>query len=411
MKAFSNMKHRTRSDWGVRVILAAVVGALGYFAAAQSLAEALPDSQIELAHQLAPHNARITAKLSRVRMLSDPKLINRAEEERLAVAALRADPTAIPAVTTLGFVKQVRGDIAGARRLFAYSDRLSRRDLITRLWLIEDAVARDNAAEALHHYDVALRTNKAAPDILFPVLATASNDPVIAAALVKTLSARPAWAVPFLWFASGHSGDPGATARLFADLHRAKVPVSQEAQASLINALIDDRDLQGAWSYYALVRKGADRRRLRDPEFAAMLETPSRLDWVPANNDTGLSATIQPGARGGILDFSVPPSMGGEMVQQMQLLPPGEYIMDGHSLEVDQGPGALPYWLLKCAADGRELGRVIVSNSAENGGRFAGRFTVPADCTAQYLVLVARASDGMTGVTGQIDSVQLRPTS
>jgi hypothetical protein len=56
------------------------------------------------------------------------------------------------------------------------------------------------------------------------------------------------------------------------------------------------------------------------------------------------------------------------------------------------------------------MGRFSVPNSDERGGRFSEQFTVAQDCDAQTLSLVARASDDIMGVTGQILQAQLLPT-
>jgi hypothetical protein len=46
-------------------------------------------------------------------------------------------------------------------------------------------------------------------------------------------------------------------------------------------------------------------------------------------------------------------------------------------------------------------------NSTQDGGRFSGEFTVTSNCPVQTLSLVVRASDGASGVFGQIKEVQL----
>ncbi|WP_204310760.1 hypothetical protein, partial [Escherichia coli] len=75
------------------------------------------------------------------------------------------------------------------------------------------------------HYDTALRTRWGAWDLLFPVLAGASNDPAIGKDLVKLLASRPTWADSFVSYLATNSSDPVATARLFDGLRRAGVPV------------------------------------------------------------------------------------------------------------------------------------------------------------------------------------------
>ena len=96
------------------------------------------------------------------------------------------------------------------------------------------------------------------------------------------------------------------------------------------------------------------------------------------------------------------------MLTQVQVLPPGAYRLVGRSSGLDQPEASRPYWALTCR-DGRELGRVAVPNSAQAEGQFAGELRVPAGCPVQVLALIARPSDDVSGVSGQIDAAQLVP--
>ena len=98
------------------------------------------------------------------------------------------------------------------------------------------------------------------------------------------------------------------------------------------------------------------------------------------------------------------------MVHQTELLAPGAYRLTGQSVGIDQPEQSQPYWVLTCQMNGRELGRIRVSNSALNNGRFAGHFSVPENCTVQTLSLVAVPSDDISGVSGQIVRAELVPT-
>lgn len=393
----------------MRIALALLALVLGYFAVTHSLAQVLRTKAPEQAYRLAPYDGRITAYLSAKMSGPGATAEERAESDRLARLALRQDPTAVAAVATLGINAQLRGDTEAARRYFEYSDKLSRRDLRTRLWFIEDAVAREDIPEALRHYDIALRASRRAPDLLYPVLGAAISDATIRTELVKTLAAKPAWTESFIGYAAGN-GDTVSVARLFQDLRRANVVIPDPARASVIGRLVTEENYAAAWSYYSSVRPNADRRRSRDASFTTNLTAPSPFDWVPLGGDTGISTVLQSGNQDGIFDFSAPATVGGPLLQQLQLLPTGDYVVEGRAIDLDQAETALPYWVLICA-DGRELGRVDVPNSSANGGAFRGQFTVSGGCPAQYLRLVARPSNAIGGLSGQIDEVQLRPAS
>lgn len=399
---------RTVAEWAVRGGLIAVVAWLGYFSTSISLGNALL-SNPRLAHSLAPGNGQLTGRLAQRLLTPNASPVTRERAARLARLALEQDGTSVHAVSTLGLHAQLAGNVKSARQLFAYSQKLSRRDLATQLWAIEDAVAREDIPGALNHYDIALRSSKAAPGILFPILASAINDAKIRDALSKVLVTKPAWGEPFIDYVAGSGPDPVAAAILMNRARRTGVPVSEAARAGVVGALIAGGHLDEAWSYYATLHRGADKRQSRDPNFKNETASPTQFDWTPVG-EAGVSASIQRGQDGGVFSFTAPSSVGGAALQQLQLLPPGTYRLSGHSADIEQSEGSRPYWTLRCR-DGRELGRVSLPNSNVDNGRFSGAFTVPAECVSQALTLVVRPSDAVSGVYGQIDEVRLLPAS
>lgn len=400
-------RRRSAREWAVRGLLAVAAAAVGLAGVTETLAYALRNGDVTRAHALAPGNGRISALFSQNLSGPDATAADRVRADRMAREALRRDPTAVTAVTTLGLNAQVRGDAAVARRLFTFAGALSRRDLQTQVWAIEDAVSRGDVAGALHHYDTALRTSRSAPDLLFPVLASAIADPAIRSALAETLARKPGWRAGFVSHVADNGPDPRATARLFLDLGRMGDPVPEDARAVVIGSLITRDFLADAWPFYASGRPGADRRISRDPRFTAELGNPSAFDWTPIN-DAGVTTSVQRGDTGGVFDFAAPASVGGPALQQMQVLPPGDYRIEGRSIGIDQPEASRPYWTLTCR-DGRELGRVVMPNSVQADGVFAGEFRVPAGCPLQTLTLVIRSSEAVSGVAGQVDRIQLRP--
>lgn len=414
MARAGSRQRRSRREWGVRLALATGTAVLGYGAVTHATAYKLRGTSPELAHVLAPYDGRITALLSEKLAGPQADAATRAQSDQVARQALAQDGLAVAAIATLGINAQIRGDTPAARRLFAHAQTLSRRDLRTRLWYIEDAVVRDNVPEVLRHYDIALRTSRLAPDLLFPVLGMASADPVVLRALVRTLAMRPVWTNNFIDYMAGSAAtdgerrvDPGVSAQLFAALRRAGVSFAEGPPALVVNALATSGRLDEAWSLYATLRPGADRRVTRDRYFRAVRETPAVFDWMPAN-DASITTSIQRNGASGLFDFAAAPGVGGLLLRQMQLLPPGTYRVAGHSIGIDQPADALPYVALHCAS-GREIGRVTVPASREANGMFTGRFVIPDECPAQYLSVMARPSSSVSGLEGQLDQLWLEP--
>ncbi|WNO53776.1 tetratricopeptide repeat protein [Stakelama saccharophila] len=337
-----------------------------------------------------------------------------ADQSQLAAAAdiardvLLRDAAATDAVIALGLAAQIENRVDAARTAFHYAERLSRRELQTQLWAIVDLAGQGDIPGVIRQYDIALRTAPgAASERLFPALSSVLSDPQVRRLLVERLGRDPAWRDRFLGYAARDGEDPEAAQQLFTALDRAHVPVPEPAKVGLISSLIAADKWDSAWSYYQTLHPQANRASSQDPDFRYRPKYRSLFDWVPVAQ-SGIAATIGSGGDGGVFTFSTPPGVGGTVLRQMEVLPPGEYVVEGVSERIDQPDVSRPYWQLSCY-HGSELGRVELPNSDRNGGRFSGRFMVPEDCPAQVLTLVTRASDDIAGVEGQIAHVQIRP--
>ncbi|MCH2486331.1 MAG: hypothetical protein MK010_01110 [Erythrobacter sp.] len=398
---------RSSREWIARGALALGFAVMGYIGTASSLAHVVAKADPMRAHLMAPNNGVILAEYAQNSFTRSPAKDSNSTPADLARKALLADPTAAGALTVLGFQAQLRGDTAEADRIFSYSTAISRRELRPRLWAIEESIGRGDIAGALRNYDIALRTSNDAAGLLFPSLSAALAEARIRAALLPILDTDPVWKDSFLDYIAKTGIEPEGAIALFREGRGIGLEASVDAQVNLVNALVGQNKRNEAWAYYRTFQPGVRRDRSRDPNFALATSVKSVFDWQ-AGADTRLSAAILQQGNSGLLDFSVPPSVGGELVNQTQLLPPGSYRLEGRSRGIDQPERSRPYWSLTCQ-DGRQLGRVVLSNSDRNSGRFTGRFDVPAGCTSQILTLVARSTDDIMGVSGQVESALLRP--
>lgn len=405
MVAHRPLKQRTPAEWAIRSVLAVAAAWSGYVTVTQSLAMALQTSAPERAHILAPGNGFITGRWSRALSGPNATTADRAHSNDVAREALLQDPISLDATATLGINAQIGGDTTSARTFFNYAQTLSRRDLQTQVWAIQDAGTRGDISGALKHYDIALRTASRNTN-LFPALAFAVTDPAVREILVRTLAARPNWGDSFINYVGNQGRDPIATSSLFLALHRTGIPIPDSATAGVINALIGSDNPDLAWTYYSSMRGGAIRDESRDPNFASNPKSPSRFDWVPTS-DNSIAASIQRSGPGNVFTFSAPPSIGGRVLQQFEMLPPGHYILIGQSEGISQPDDTLPYWEVSCR-NGHELGRVNLPNSKTANGNFSGRITIPDNCPVQVLALTVRPSSEVAGVSGQIDRVILK---
>lgn len=396
---------RTRREWLARGALALSLAALGAQAVTASLAHAVARVDPQQAALLSPGDGHIMAKAAESGFRQRPDISATSRAAAMARQALRLDPTAAEAVAVLGFQAQLRGELEKADQLFSYATRLTRRELQPRIWAIERAVERGDIDQALRNYDVALRTSDAAKDMLFPILAAALAEPRIRGELARILNTRPVWEDDFIAFAAIRGVEPEGAIALISEAPG--LQVNDDLRAHLVNALAAKDKPEEAWAFYRSFRPTADRSRSRDPNFALRADQRAVFDWRPGDH-ASLSVATSEGDRGGVLDFNAPPGSGGVLVSQTQLLPAGSYRLEGRSSGLNQPANSRPYWTLSCE-NGQELGRIVMPNSEEDHGRFAGRFTVPSACPVQILALIARPTDKIAGVSGSITHAQLQP--
>ncbi|MCA0978723.1 hypothetical protein LCM19_10140 [Qipengyuania flava] len=400
---------RSRAEWLRRGFLALTAAIFGYFAITNSLAKVIERADAERAHVIAPRDGVVTAAAAEQKFALSAEAGSSSTAARLARLALRQDATATNALNVLGLQAQMRNETEKTREIFRYSLDLSRRELQPQLWTIEEAVSRGDIKGALRGYDVALRTSSRAKPILFPVLSTAIAEPRVRSELLPIIASKPNWSGDFLAYLVNSSSKPLAALTFIRAAEKRGLAVNDDDRALLVNALASTDGYEQAWDYYATFHPQADRSRSRDPQFTLGAGQKTLFDWR-ATEDPQLSAVILTGRQGGALDFSVPPTIGGVLMSQTQLLPPGIYRFEGRSRGIDQPRQSLPYWLLRCRS-GRELGRLAVPNSEQNNGEFEGEFRVPADCPEQTLVFVARASESVSGLSGQIRYAALAPAT
>lgn len=386
-----------------RLAVAGFAIVAGAFATLDSLANVTARGAPAVAHQIAPWNGVVTNRAAERAFAVAPTADGQSPAARLAVDALHQDATSSEALMLLGLQAQLRGDRAGARAIFSHSTKLTRRELQARLWAIEDGAARGDLDEVLINYDIALRSSTQAQEILFPIMTSALGNALVRERVAGLLRASSIWREPFLRYASRTRSNPQEVAVFLRELDRARIPVKLEDRLGMVDALLETRASELAWQFYSAIDPQARRDHSRDPRFERAGKESSLFDW-----QLGEGASFQQGRTGAIVDFSVPSATSGTLLRQAQLLPPGRYALAGVSASVDQPERSRPFWSVTCE-DGRELTQVPLENSPAGERAFRGTFTVPANCPGQMVSLIARSSDSIAGVAGQVLRAEVVP--
>lgn len=384
-----------------RIAAAFGLAVIGYFVVTMSLSQALASRSATTALKFNADNAAALGRRALEMMQSGMTPANAAKAEALARRAIRRDPTIVDAVAVIGTVREMRKDIAGARQSFAYGEALSRRHLMVQLWLIEDSVRRDNVREALRHYDIALRTSRAAPGLLFPILVAGASDPTVRTELAAVLAKRPAWSHQFLQQLAQSGRDLPAIAALIEQLRQRGAPVAQPMLATTIARLIEAKQIEPAWRLYAAATPGASRAGLRDGGFAKVSDTPAPFEWT-LTREGAATATVRFAQDGNRLAFSAEAGAGGVAARQVLLLAPGRHRLRGTVFDLAAQADTAPYFVLRCAGSTIEAGRVSLPAADAQGRPFAGSVQIPSGCGAQLLELVLQPSDSATPVSGEL---------
>lgn len=369
----------------VAVVVAALVGAV-------SLSNALASRSPALAVRLWPWNGLAGATLSTKSLLRQQY----GDAAALALEAVRSEPANAPAIRTRGLGLEGTGKQAGT--LLNLAERFSRRDLLTNLWLIEDASRRNDIPAALRHYDIALRTSPASHQLLFPILVEALSEPEIAKALLPMLAARPPWLVPFLEHgASAGTADP-ALVELVQRLDGGEPGLPESFKRFLIRKLAERNRVDAALGLY---RRWAGGSAVSGGSLDKVGEW-QPFDWILVEG-AGFGATPELG--GGLSFYGG--EGGGKVAERLLHLAPGSGQLVSRTTFNERPADATVQWLLACSG-----GQQLAAGPIGNAPLDVLRFEIPdrPDCRYQVLVLElpAGAASSDSGVSGRVTNIEIR---
>lgn len=306
----------------------------------------------------------------------------------LARAALRREPLNPEALRVLGYYETDRGQYATARRYLALGDKLSRRDLFTQIWFINDKVRAGDAAGALHHFDTALRSSDSIGQVLYPVLAKALPDPRIQRAVAPYIRQKTDWVVEFVAYELDKGQGENELARLFANNGGAP---NDSLASALLSLLVVHGSYDEAQRYF-LSMSGAAPGALHDVGFSQAMTDPRFIpvSWQPLPSDTlsiDLVATAD-GARA----FAVVAvrSIAQHALRKLLMLAPGAYSFSA-DVVTETGNTANAGWTVSCLRAGAPAAEIA---RLQAGG---GGFSIPLGCSAQFIDLVSGANPGGGG--------------
>lgn len=364
---------------------------------------------------LAPWDARAQANLAQ-QTLFQPKPGQSPEpanaQARLAYAH---EPLSIEAVTAVGMAAARRGDNARATAIFAYAERLSRRDVGTQLWLIQNNVARNNIEGALAHYNIVLSTAPDARASLSAILINASSQPNIAVAVNRLMLTRPNWRDDFLTRFAFDGRDAVALAAVSRHVFDLRVGEDRDVFQRVLARYVGLARYDLAWDAYQDVMRGVPGARpdalLRDGDFTRDDGLPP-FDWrYPAEGRlVPERRPMQGSGRSFALYLPADADHEAETATQMIRLPAGSYELGATVGDTAGDQRTRPFLRVRCAAEpNQDLAAADFPQAPSQGRAMATRFVVPANCPFQWLSIWVRGNSGeAAGTTPWITAISLR---
>jgi hypothetical protein len=294
------------------------------------------------------------------------------------------------------------------RSLMALAERVSRRDLFVQLWLIEDAVGRDDIAGAVMHYDRAMSVVPASRDRLFAILARALDEPEIRRELAAYVRQDRPWAYDFVGYAIDNAPAPDLVADLLARSGGSrKVPRHQPLETALLMKLVSHGDAVLAHRYASQMGKGRntaiDRFELGDRTMDPVMRP---FTWS-ISDDAQLTTRLD---EQGNLTVVVPSGAQGSAANRVMVLKSGRWTITQAVDLPSLSPMAAGVWTAVCV--GGKVSEPIWSQSLPlRPGRqnYRSSFDVPANCPAVRFNLSVRGDDSQVEAQMAVGSLALSP--
>jgi hypothetical protein len=329
--------------------------------------------------------------------------------ERHAKEALRQQAANAPALRILGYVAEASGDRKRAFGLINMSARLSRRDGFAQQWLIEYYAQANDTATTLRHYDIALTAEPAVSGLLYPRLDRAIADADIRAALIPYLKRERPWMSSFINHAVNSQTDPASIVALIVEAGGLPKEESYRVQElGLLQKLTSQNRFVEARRIYGLV-PGNKPVHLTNPSFVNSDRDAKfgPMGWVIANDPSAGGGFIgKKGTNSPALSLFANSATTRMVASRLLFLPEGSYNFSTKLSRLELGQGGYLQFQLRCLDGDVTTPAWVMSVTTRSA---AATVSVPANCNAQSLDIVASGGQGQTGLEGQVDVMSLLP--
>lgn len=336
----------------VKFALIAIAGSAGaWYSFALAMSGVTRVKVPSLALNYVPNESRALAVSAEQLLFKNPK--NPAQHSRdLAIRALENQLVNPSAVRTLGYFADSKGENKKALAFMQTAEGLSRRDAGAQIWLLDYEARSNNAAAALDHYDILLRTNPASQDVLFPQLLAAISDPNIRHALRPFLEDSAGWGNAFLSYATNEGKNLPYIVDLMADSVKKNDSENRHLQkVNLLKILISQKYYNDARRLF-ITMNGADPARLTSAGFSVTdtAQFYGPMGWEILDVDDA-GAQFETENDRIILNAYVNPFTTRTIARKIVYLTPGTYTLTTNASSAENIDGATLRWHVSCSME------------------------------------------------------------
>jgi hypothetical protein len=388
------------SHLGLRSLAIAIFAILLAVAAAwHALVSVVAADAPDQALRIAPHNwLALTNKAAEILETGDAHQLPKvAAFARAALYAQALNPHALGASAYASSDQMVN-----ARPLADLSERLSRRNFATQLWLIESDAQSGNIGGTLRHYDIALRTIADAPQVLIPTLLAAAGEAPVRSALVPYVRNGAPWLPKLIRAGLEDDGQLVTIAGLWraAGVLPAD-PIYRDLQRDLLAKLAGIGRFDLVADLYQRL-PGSNPAVLASVDVTPPDEGPT--GFVQWQIVTGASSGGDIVRNGASYDIEIFNNADGDVVvaRKILLLRPGFYSLTAR-INAQAGQKGNVRFQLRCPG----VPGHPITQSAGASGVARMSFGVTADCAGQYLELVAGGTSDSLGFQARVSGITL----
>jgi len=318
-----------------------------------------------------------------------------AEAAHLALIALNGSPLNTDALSVLVLAQRQAGNQVGSDQLLGLGSTLGWRNASIQLWTLQAAVAQGLNEVAILRADALLRQNIES-DRVFALLRAFAAESSTREVLVARLATRPHWRVAYLEDLGALTSESFWSHEALLTLLRksAAPPNEREENSYLFHLMANDRYRQARALWIKNMRADPE-ALISDPSFSSLrADGPdaSPFGWTRHQlaGATVQTAVAPTGSNENALEVEVEGIVAGRLLDQVTVLPAGQYSL---SLKAREGrPGSFDAlsWTISCIGERAKINLLPPRRSSLSSGwtSIDQAFEVPAQaCPAQRIEL------------------------